>query len=624
MKEERNHGKTLQFSYAPGCMSIPKDSPSGKSAGRRLRFGAFEVDLDQQELRNRGIRVHLQRKPFQILELLLQRPGALVTRTELAQHLWPGLHVSFGRGLNTAINVLRQALGDSSAACRFIETRPGLGYRFLATVEQVSEFEGGPASDSTTDSIAVLPFEHAAGDPSITALASRMAEDLIASLSTLDEIRVIAHTTALRYSMPDNEPRTVGSQLNVRTVLTGRMQRNGESLVMSTELVDVKTGRRLWGEQYHFTLAGTFGVETSIATAVVKRLSLPSGVSGGSLLKKRYSTTLEAYQDYRKGKYLQNKLTEADLGKSIAHFESAIAQDPSYALAYTGLADTYSLFAFLGMLPSAAARSRAEEQAMTALQLDDELAEAHASLASIKQFFDWDYPAAERAYHRALQLSPGSVDGRRAYAAFLSAMGRPAEALKEIRMAQESDPLSLSLNVEAARVYYMGRKFQECIQQSWQTLVLEAEFAPAQHMLGLAYEQVEMYEEAVTELQNAETCSGDDPAVMAALGHAYARAGMPEKARDILCKLDDLSHRRSVSPYWRSIVYTGLDAADPALGALEKAWEDRDVWLIWLKVEPRFDPLRTDRRFSRLLESVGFKAEVAQGEARAATAQASA
>ena len=463
--------------------------------------------------------MHLQKKPFQVLELLLLRPGALVTRTELAQHLWPGLHVSFGPGLNTAINALRLALGDSSSASRFIETRPGLGYRFLASVEEVPRFEYDPVSDSTTDSIAVLPFDNATGDPAMTALANRIAEDLIA------------------------------------------------------------------------------------------RLSLPSGWNAGGPVKERYTSKVEAYQDYRKGKYLQDKMTEADLGKSIVHFESAIAQDPSYALAHAGLARTYTLFAFLGMLSSAGARSRAEELARIALRIDEELAEAHAALAGIRQVFDHDYPAAERDYQRALQLNPGSGDVHRAYAAFLSAMGRPDEALTEIRKAQQLDPLSLALNVEAARAHYMARKFQECILQAWQTLLLEAEFASAQHMLGLAYEQVEMYEDAITELQNAQACSGDDPAVIAALGHAYARAGKPDQAGDMLCKLDGIARERYVSPYWRSILHAGLGAKDLALDALEKAFEDRDVWLVWLKVEPRFDPLRADLRFGRLLEKAGFHAE---------------
>lgn len=451
-------------------MINPASTPSAPGlTARRLRFGAFEVDLDARELRHRGIRVHLQKKPFQILELLLRRPGALVTRTELADHLWPGLHVSFGRGSNTAVNTLRQALGDSSGACHYIETRSGLGYRFLAAVEEVAAAPPVPLSAQS-----------------------------------------------------------------------------------------------------------------------------------------RYTPKPDAHQDYRKGKYLQQKMTEADLGKSIVQLESAIAQDPPYALARTALADTYILCALLGMLPSCEACRRAKELNAVALALDPDLAEAHASRAAIRMLFDWNYPAAESGFLHALQLQPASVDTHRWYAMFLSAMSRPADALQHIRLARDSDPLSLAIHVEAARHHYMERDFDQCMHQSWQALVLEAGFSPAQHLLGLAYEQGGMYDEAVTELENARICSGDNPDILAALGHIYARGRNPEAAAGILHTLDALSRRRFVSPFWRSIVYAGLGAHDLAFASLDEAYDNRDVWLVWLKVEPRFDPLRSQARFDRLLEKLGL------------------
>ncbi len=443
-------------------------------AGRKLRFGVFEVDFRERELRKRGIRLHLQKKPFQILELLLRKPGALVTRTELEKHLWPDLHVNFGHGLNTAINTLREALGDSLSACRFIETRPGLGYRFTAAVEEVSE--------------------------------------------------------------------------------------NGYA----------------------------------------------------NPLKPRYTPDPEAGQCYRKAIYLQRKMTEADLGKSIPHFEAAIAQDPRYALAYTGVAETHTLFAVLGLLPSSEAHRRAEELTAVALQLDDDLSEAHTSLAAIRMLFDWDYSGAEHEYSRALQLDARSAGGHRQYAAFLTAMRRFAEASEEIRLAQELDPLSLATNVESARKHYMERRFQECIDESWQMLILEAEFAPAQHILGLAYEQMAMYDDAITELQNACICSGGHPPVLAALGHAYALADRRSEAQTTVQKLSALSRQRYVSPYWQSIVYLGLGEYDFALDSLATACDDREVSLVWLNVEPRFDPVRSDPRFHRLLGRVGLTLEGAR------------
>jgi DNA-binding winged helix-turn-helix (wHTH) protein/Flp pilus assembly protein TadD len=444
---------------------------SPMSANGKLRFGMFEVDFQQRELRKCGIRIHLQKKPFQILELLLRSPGTLVTRAELERHLWPDLHVNFGHGLNTAINSLRQALGDSPNTCRYIETRPGLGYRFAATVEEVRGGNGMPPA-----------------------------------------------------------------------------------------------------QQHH-------------------------------------TPKPEAEQCYRKGKYLQNKMTDADLGMSIAHFEAAISHDPHYALAYAALAETYTLFAVLEMLPPLEARRRADEFTRIALQIDDQLAEAHTSLAETKALFDRDYSGAEIEYSRALHLDYASADSHRRYATFLSAMGRSAEALSQVRLAQELDPLSPPSAMELARHYFLGRKFQECITAAWQMLVLEPHFAPAQHLLGLAFEQLGLYEEAITELQNARICSSDRPPFLAALGHAYALIGQQREAETILRELTEISRQRYASPYWQSIIHVGLGEYDLAFQSIERACDNRDVSLAWLKVEPRFDPIRSDHRFVRLLESSGFTRE---------------
>jgi DNA-binding winged helix-turn-helix (wHTH) protein len=450
-------------------MIDPKNSSSSPISGaRKLRFGVFEVDFQERELRKRGIRLHLQKKPFQVLELLLRKPGALVTRTELEEHLWPDLHVNFGHGLNTAINSLREALGDSSSAGRFIETRPGLGYRFTASVEEVPE--------------------------------------------------------------------------------------------------------RAYGNR----------------------------------AKPRYDPKPEAEQCYRKGKYLQNKLTEADLGKSIPHFEAAISQDPRYALAYIGLAETNTLFAVLGLLPACEAQRRSQELTSTALSIDDELSEAHTSLAAIRMLFNRDYATAEREYLRALQLDPRNAGGHHQYATFLSAMGRFAEVSEEIRLAQELDTLSLATSLAAARSHYLERRFQECVNESWQMLILEAEFAPAQHILGLAYEQMAMYDDAITEFQNACTCSGGIPCLLAALGHAYGRAGRHNEAKQVSQQLVTLARERYVSPYWQSLVCLGLSEYELALQLLAAACEHREVSLVWLNVEPRFDPIRSDSRFQSLLGTIGL------------------
>lgn len=452
-------------------MSAPGNNSLGRVYGPwKLRFGTFEVDLRNRELRNRGIRIRLQEKPFRILELLLERAGDVVTREELVQRLWPYLHVNFERSLNTAVNSLREALGDSSRHCRFIETRPGLGYRFVAHVEEVSD---------------------------------------------------------ITFSLP------------------------------------------------------------AAANTVTP-------------------TTFGTYEDYLKGRHFYEKMSEDDLRKSVAHFESAIVQDAYYAPAYAGLADAYTSFAFFGMLPPVEAGSKAKALAMKALEMDTALPEAHTTFALVKASFEWDWAAAEMGYRRALELNPNYADAHHRYAMLLSRMGRTADAIKQIRRAQELNPLSLTISTEAGWIFCMAQDFPSAIEQCWKVLGIEPAFAPAQYTLGLAYERLGMMEEAITEFENARTCSGNNPVMAAALAHAYAVGGMPDEAVDILRVLEETSKGRYVSSYWTSMIWTGLGAHDRALDEIENACKHRDVWLTWLHAEPRFHPIRSQARFGHVLKLLGL------------------
>ena len=314
-----------------------------------------------------------------------------------------------------------------------------------------------------------------------------------------------------------------------------------------------------------------------------------------------------AYEDYLKGKHFRGKMNEDDLRKSVAHFESSIAQDPSYAPAYAGLADTYTFFAFFGMCPPIEAGFRAKALAAKALEMDDAAPEAHGAIAAVKALFDWDWAAAEKEYLRALELSPKYAEGHHGYAALLSRRGRTAEAIKQIRFAQKLDPLSLAICMEAGWILCMAEDFEAAIEQCWKVLGMEPRFAPAQYTLGLAYERLGMMEEAITEFENARTCSGNNPAMAAALAHAYAIGGMPDEAKAILRELEATSKSRYVSPYWTSMVWIGLGAHDRALDEIERACEHRDVWLTWLNADPRFQPIRWHTRFWRVLTRVGLR-----------------
>ena len=429
---------------------------SRPAIARTIRFGVFELHLEHAELRKRGLRVKLQPKPFQILRLLLETPGDFVTRDRLARHLWPDLHVDFDRSLNTAVNSLRRALGDSSENPRFIETRTGFGYRFIAPVESIED-------------------------------------------------------TARR---ADPSPKAAG-------------------------------GRQL-----------------------------------------------EPYHDYLKGRYFCDRLTEDGLRKSVAYFEAALAGDPQYAPAYAGLADTYGWFAALGVLPPEDAYRRAKQCIASAVRLDDRLAEAHASLASVRSFHERDWANAEAGYKRALELDHNYARGHQFYAEHLSAQGQHSEALREIRTAQQLDPLSLTVNMKLAWILYLARDFQGAMEQSWKTLAMEPAFAPAQITLGLACHELGMQEDAIVELQNAAACSAEHPAALASLGYAYGAAGMRSESRELLRKLQRIAESRYVSFYWIALLYAGLDEKRAAADCLEKARRSGDCWAPWFAVDPRFDSLR--------------------------------
>lgn len=582
------------------------------STAQILRFGLFEVDLKARELRKGGLRLKLQQKPFQILEMLLERPGDLVTRKEVAERLWPGVHVTFDRSMNTAVNGLRRALGDSPRNPRFLETRQGLGYRFIAPVERAVRAAATRETGSPIDSIAVLPFANVAADPAIDYLADGIAERIIMTLSAVDRLRIVARSTAFRYRGRDLDAAAIGKDLNVRAVLTGRVDQRGPTLTIFTELMDVNTGWRLWGEQYDAPAAGFVAIEKEIARNIAAKLRLRLDGRQESRIATPDTRNFEAYLDYLKGRYFHCKMTEEALRMSVAYFEAALAQDPDYALAYTGLADTYALSAFLDIMPASEALPRAKELAMAALRIDGELAEAHASLATVKKLYEWDWEGAEGEYLRALELNPNHAPAHHEYAALLSSLARSDEAMREIHRAHELDPLSLVINNEIAWHLYMARDFEGALQQAWKTLALEPRFAPAQHTLGLANEQMGNLEEAIVEFQNACSCSGNHPAALAALAHAHAAAGQTSEALKLLHELEDISKQRHVSPCWLSLVHTALGHRGAALEWLERGLEQHDVWMVWLKVEPRFDSLRSDVRFQELLQRIRLQPAVSR------------
>jgi len=574
---------------------------------RAVRFGAFEVDLQARELRKRGLRRKLQEKPFQILEMLLERPGEVVTRQELRERLWPDTYVGFDRSLNTAVNTLRRALGDSPENPRFVETHSRRGYRFIAPAE-ASE-PARPAISQPGEairSVAILPFENVGADPEMEYLSDGITESIISNLSQLPRVRVMARSTVFRYKGQGIDPKAVGRDLRLHAVLTGRVVPHGDTLTIGVELVEVENGWRLWGEVYTRNLSDIFAVQEDISREISTKLRLQLTGEEKKALAKRYTENAEAYRDYLKGRYYCSKMTPDALQKSVVSFRQAIEKDPHFALAYAGLADAHNLFAFFGLRPAQEVMPLAKAAALEALELDDALAEAHVALGSIRKVYDWNWPDAEKEYQRALELSPNYAAAHHGYADYLAALGRTQEAIREIIKAQELDTLSLVYSMEIAWNWFMAREYERALEQSFKTLEMEPLFTPAQHTLGLAYEQLGKHEEAIAAFQRALAGSGGNPVALAALTHAYAVAGRSREATKKLSELRQLSKTAYVPPYWMALAHAGLGEDQAAFEWLERAHGEHDVWLVWLKREPRFDVLRSDPRFEDLLQRIGL------------------
>lgn len=576
-----------------------------------FRFGVFEIDVQNRELRKRGVRLKLEAKPLQILELMLERPGEIITRKQIQQSLWPDTFVTFDYSLNTAVNKLRLALGDSAENPRFIETVARRGYRFIASVGTIPAIATSSSTISTSAavaSIAVLPFQNSSGHPEMEYLSDGLSEAVIRRMSQIAGVRVMGWSTVLRYKGRELDPQAAARDLRVQSVLVGSVAPREDGLCLRVELVDAETGWRLWGEEYKRGGDEIQTLSEEIAQQITARVQPRIIPKDRNRQGKPYTQNAEAYSDYLKGRYHWHKLSGESLKKSVSHFELAIEKDPNFALAHSALADAYVLFAFVALLRPHEALQKARAAALRALEIDAELAEAHASCASITKLYDWDWPKAEREYQRCLELDPNNALVRRGYGGYLSALGRTEDALGEMYKAQELDPMSLQIGVEMAWNLYMAREYEKAVQQAVRTLDMEPEFAATGHVLGLALEQLGKYDEAIECFQKTGEREEMHQTTVASLAHAYARCGRAKDAEAILNDLTVESTKRYVAPYLFSVIQAGLGEREPAVEWLEKAFETHDVWMIWVNRDPRLDVLRTEPRFRSLLRRMNFSA----------------
>jgi serine/threonine-protein kinase len=466
---------------------------------------------------------------------------------------------------------------------------------------------GPPRKSKAIESLAVLPFVNETADPNTEYLSDGITDSLINHLSQLPKLRVMARSTVFRYHQQSDDPQKIGRELNVRAVLAGRVAQRGDSLIIRTELVDVTDGSRLWGEHYNRKLADLLEIEEEIAREITAKLRLRLSGKQQKKLQKRATESTEAYQLYLKGRYSWNKRTIGAIQKGIEFFEQAIAEDPHFALAHAGLADCYELLGWLAALPPREVLPKAKAAAVRALEIDVSLAEAHASLAAVLSVYDWDWPAAGRAFEKAIRLNPSYATAHHWYAVdYLAPLGRLEEAVASAERARDLEPLSLSINTTLGLILFFARRYDQAVQQCRKTLELFPKFYMAYWFLSMVYQQQSRWNEAIEAVQKAIEFSRSSPVMLAALGHAYALSGRPDEARKLLDQVTALRSSTYVSPLDEAVVHLGLNEHDAAFEALDRACDERTGRLIWMQVHPLYDPLRADPRFAGLLRRLNF------------------
>jgi serine/threonine protein kinase/Tfp pilus assembly protein PilF len=477
--------------------------------------------------------------------------------------------------------------------------------RLSLTGKLKSRTSAGP---KIIDSLAVLPFENASHDPENEYLSDGITGSLINNLATVPKLRVMAQSTVFRFKGREIDPQAIGRDLNVRAVLTGRVTQSGGSLRVGAEMVDVATGSQLWGAQYDRKPGDIFVIQDEISNEISGKLRLQLSRAQKKRLTRRHTEDAEAYRIYLKGRHHWNRWTEEGFYKAIEYFQQAIDKDPAYALAYAGLADCYVLLGWNSYLPPKDAFPKGKAAALTALQFDPNLSEAHTPLAAVLWLHDWQWQEAQKEFKRSLELNPTYPTANHWYAEYVMTMGRQVEAIAQMKKSQTLDPLSLIINVAIGWANYMARRYDEAREQLLQTIELDPNYAVTYWILGLLYRATGRYELSITEGEKGVSVSGDSPPMRAALAHSYGKAGKTKEALQILDDLTKLAQHKYVAAHFFAGIHIGLGENDRALEYLEKAYEEHSHWLIYLHIDPSMDDLRNDSRFQDLLRRVGLPA----------------
>jgi TolB-like protein/Tfp pilus assembly protein PilF len=586
-----------------------------QKANVSFEFGPFRLDLTERLLLRNGKIVPLAPKVFETLVLLVENSGHTLEKDELIKTLWPDSFVGES-SLSQNIFQLRQALGESRTDGHYIETIPKRGYRFAAPVREKKEGLRAHEADEqyyvrkaetgfAVKSLAVLPFKPLGeSEKAEDYLGLGMAHDTIIKLSGLRQFVVLPTRAVFKYGTHKFDPIDIGRKLGVDAVLEGTIQRAGERVRVTVQLISLSDSEVLWSGKFDEGFTDIFAVQDSISEQVANALAIRITSGARRQMRKRYTANTDAYQTYLMGLFFWNKRSSQGLNKAVKYFQQAIEMDPDYALAYAGLSDSYFLIAY-GESDLNARKEGFEKcrsAALKALELDPLVAEAHAALATIKVKYEKDPVGAERFFEQAIAIDPNCAMAFSRYTYFLTAMGRLNESLERIRRAQELDPLSPDMNASLGSVLYFAREYDEAIRYCQRALDLEPNFLEALLWLGLSYEEKGMLKEAISQFRKASDANADSTEPLELLGYVLAIAGQRDEARKLLSELDSSPRRNSVHPYNVALIHAALGQTELAFEWLKRPFANWTERLRMLRYDPRMDALRKDSRFAAIFQ----------------------
>jgi TolB-like protein/Tfp pilus assembly protein PilF len=587
----------------------------------RVKFGDYELNGRTYELSRRGRPIKLERIPMELLMLLLERRGQLVTRSEIVEKLWgKDVFVDVDNSINTAVRKLRRVFRDNPRKPTFLLTVTGKGYRFVAPISEVTH----PSSTSERrPMLAVLPFENLSNDLEQEYFSDGLTEETISRLGQInpEQLGVIARTSSMAYKRTAKSIAEVGRELGLDYILESSVRREGQRIRITSQLIRVNDQTHLWASTYDRDTGGFLGVQSELASAIADQVKISLLPQAGGRTEARTRDS-GAYDLYLRGRYYWNQLTPPTIQRGIEYFKEAVAKDPGYALAYAGLADCYMMLPITCDAPALDILPKATAAAQRAVELDSRLAEGHTAAGSIKLWMEWDWTGAEAAFRRALALNSNYVTVHRYYGHLLSNLGRHAESAEEMRRAREVDPLSPIMHALSGRLQYQARQYDSALEHLKNALAINADFWVVHMFLGSVYERLQRFDQARTEYQKAFELSSGNTEAIASRGHILAQLGQRAEAEEAIRVLKELSKHRYVPPYNIAIVHNGLGDADAALGWLEKAYETRDVRLTFLAVEPKWDPMRGEPRFQALLKRLALPTDASPQSASSAHTRA--